>query len=172
MCVEANPVQQIQNVMAAITEDAANAPDELLSSNAVYLKNFGNTVIKNSVIQIKSQDCDAAEIVSRLLATIKIFVQGMLSPNLQMKHKHHLCAILNRLFFQMQQLDKSPQQVDSHTLLSEFVAQVCIGLENLGQHATVLGSIALAEVAFTMANTPGNYDKVFKTLSLALCENA
>lgn len=108
--LEANPVQQIQNVMAAITDEAAvNFPDELLSSNAVYLKNFGNTVIKNSVSQIKTADCNPSEIISRLLGTIKIFVQGMLSANFQMKHKHHLCAILNRLFFQMQQLDKSPQ---------------------------------------------------------------
>lgn len=154
--------------MTAITEDAQNAPDELLSSNAVYLKNFGNTVIKNAVASIKTQQGDRSKTVNELLAIIKIFVAGMLAPRLAMKHKHHLSAILNRLFFQIQQMDNSMQQTDSFTLLSEFVAQIRSGLENAAQHDTLLGSIALAECAFTVANQPEKFQKVFESLQLAL----
>jgi len=34
-----------------------------------------------------------------MLAIIKIFVQGILSPRLEMKYKHNLTVVLNKLFF-------------------------------------------------------------------------
>jgi len=58
----------------------------------------------------------------------------MLAPKLEMKYKHNFTVILNRLFITIQQLDMSPQQADSFTLLSEFVIQIRQGLENISAH--------------------------------------
>jgi hypothetical protein len=58
----------------------------------------------------------------------------MLAPTLEMKYKHNFTAILNRLFVTIQQLDMSPQQADSFTLLSEFVISIRQGLENISAH--------------------------------------
>jgi hypothetical protein len=45
----------------------------------------------------------------------------MVAPKLEMKYKHHFSVVLNRLFNTIQQMDMSPQQADSFTLLSELV---------------------------------------------------
>ncbi len=75
----------------------------------------------------------------------------MVAPKLEMKYKHHFSVVLNRLFNTIQQMDMSPQQADSFTLLSELVIQIKQGLENISAHDSVIGAIQLAETAFTVA---------------------
>lgn len=97
--LEADPVQQIHKVMLAIT--GGSIDPEAIMSNSVYLKNFGNTVIRNASNSCKGPNVEqsvVAKTLTELLAIIKIFVQGMLAPNLEMKYKHNFTVILSRLF--------------------------------------------------------------------------
>ena len=48
----------------------------------------------------------------------------MLAPQLQMRFKHHLSAILNRQFFRIQEMDTSAQQTYSFNILTEFWNQI------------------------------------------------
>jgi hypothetical protein len=48
MCLlEAQPIQQIQHIAQAIT-DSQTCDESILMSNCVYIKNFGNTLIKEA----------------------------------------------------------------------------------------------------------------------------
>lgn len=126
LLVEKTPVKQIHDVMVAITGEGLIDKDRIMS-NTVYLKNFSNTLIKKQAQDAQSLHNKMKE----LLDIIRILVQGVLAPTLEMKYKHHLTLILNRLFFQIQSMDQSSQQTDSFTLLSEFVGQIRSGLESL-----------------------------------------
>lgn len=147
--------------MSAITGET-RVDENAIMSSAVYLKNFCGTVIKNATAAGKNLD-NASAAASELLAIIKIFVQGILSPHLEMKFKHNLTQVLSRLLFQIQQMDKSAQQTDSFTLLSEFVASIRAGLESKN-FDTIIGALHLAECAFTVAAQPDKFQRVFEAL--------
>lgn len=149
--LEKTPVKQIHDVMVAITGEGLIDKDRIMS-NTVYLKNFCNTLIKKQAQDAQSLHNKMKE----LLDIIRILVQGVLAPTLEMKYKHHLTLILNRLFFQIQTMDQSSQQTDSFTLLSEFVGQIRNGLESV-QHETKIGALYLSECAFTVASQPEKF---------------
>lgn len=168
--LEKTPVKQIHDVMVAITGEGLIPKDKVMS-NTVYLKNLCNTLIKQTT-QSKKQDPQTLHIkLKELLDIIRLLVQGVLSPALEMKYKHHMTLILNRLFFQIQQMDQSAQQTDSFTLLSEFVTQIRNGVESQ-HHETKIGALYLTECAFTVAHSPDKFQMVFENLQLALCDTA
>jgi hypothetical protein len=97
--VEANPVGQVLHVMSAMTGET-RVDETAIMSGAVYLKNFCGTVIKNAIAAAKNLE-NASAAAAELLAIIKIFVSGILSPRLEMKFKHNLTQVLSRLLFQI-----------------------------------------------------------------------
>ncbi len=97
LIIETNPVNQVHQVMSAITGET-QVDENAIMSCAVYLKNFCSTVIKNATAAAKNLE-NAGAAAAELLAIIKIFVQGILSQRLEMKFKHNLTQVLSRLLF-------------------------------------------------------------------------
>jgi hypothetical protein len=116
--LETEPLNQIKNVALALTEGQL-INENYIMSNCVYLKNFGNTVLKQAKSQPTLQLQSQAAITTIEIA--KVLVGLVLSPTLQIKYKHNITPILTRLLNFVQDTDRSPQQVASYTILAEFV---------------------------------------------------
>lgn len=92
------------------------------------------------------------------LQIVRLVVESILAPSWEMRHKHHLTSVLNRLLFKIQQLDQSPQQTDSFAMLTEFIGKTNQALAQADQKETVMGAINLAETAFTISSgTPDKF---------------
>jgi len=77
-------------------------------SCAVYIKNFGNTILKEAKkLPSTQQQIQAGQ---NILEIIKILVGVMLSPTLQTKYKHNITFIIVRMIEFLWDIDSSEQQ--------------------------------------------------------------
>jgi hypothetical protein len=163
--LETEPLNQIKNVALALTEGQLTNENYLMS-NCVYLKNFGNTVLKQAKSQSTLLLQKQASIT--IVEIAKVLVALVLSPTLQMKYKHNITPILTRLLHFVLDIDDSPQQAAAYALLNEFVGQIRLGLESFSHTEKLHGAIVLCESAFTLANTPDKFQTIFESLQLVL----